>query len=455
MAQKPSIPKGTRDFTPAEMARRNYIFDTIREVFHLYGFQQIETPAMENLSTLMGKYGEEGDKLLFKILNSGDFLRGVDRKLIDDGDCLRLAAQLCEKGLRYDLTVPFARFVVMHRNDLQFPFKRFQIQPVWRADRPQKGRYREFYQCDADVVGSDSLLNEVELLQMIDEVFRRLGIRITIKLNNRKVLAGIAELIGAPDKIVDITVAIDKIDKIGLDNVKAELAERGITAEAIEKITPIITLSGSNEERLTSLESLLKESETGLKGVEELREVMNGSADLGLEADLELDVSLARGLNYYTGTIIEVKARDVEIGSITGGGRYDNLTGVFGLPGVSGVGISFGADRIYDVLNALSLYPADILGVAKIMFTNFGPAEAARSLRIIKELRKAGIPAEIFPDNAKMKKQMGRADALGIPYVGIIGETELANGTVTLKNMATCQQKELSVELLAEELNRN
>lgn len=455
MAQKPSIPKGTRDFTPAEMARRNYIFDTIREVFHLYGFQQIETPAMENLSTLMGKYGEEGDKLLFKILNSGDFLRGVDRKLIDDGDCLRLAAQLCEKGLRYDLTVPFARFVVMHRNDLQFPFKRFQIQPVWRADRPQKGRYREFYQCDADVVGSDSLLNEVELLQMIDEVFRRLGIRITIKLNNRKVLAGIAELIGAPDKIVDITVAIDKIDKIGLDNVKAELAERGITAEAIEKITPIITLSGSNEERLTSLESLLKESETGLKGVEELREVMNGSADLGLEADLELDVSLARGLNYYTGTIIEVKARDVEIGSITGGGRYDNLTGVFGLPGVSGVGISFGADRIYDVLNALSLYPADILGVAKIMFTNFGTAEAARSLRIIKELRKAGIPAEIFPDNAKMKKQMGRADALGIPYVGIIGETELANGTVTLKNMATGEQKELSVELLAEELNRN
>ena len=346
MAQKPSIPKGTRDFTPAEMARRNYIFDTIREVFHLYGFQQIETPAMENLSTLMGKYGEEGDKLLFKILNSGDFLRGIDHKLIEDGEYIKLASQLCEKGLRYDLTVPFARFVVMHRNDLQFPFKRFQIQPVWRADRPQKGRYREFYQCDADVVGSDSLLNEVELLQMIDEVFRRLGIRITIKLNNRKVLAGIAELIGAPDKIIDITVAIDKIDKIGLDNVKAELAERGIPAGSIEKITPIITLSGSNEERLASLETLLKESETGLKGVEELREVMNGSVALGLVADLELDVSLARGLNYYTGTIIEVKARDVEIGSITGGGRYDNLTGVFGLPGVSGVGISFGADRI-------------------------------------------------------------------------------------------------------------
>ncbi len=321
MAQKPSIPKGTRDFTPAEMARRNYIFDTIREVFHLYGFQQIETPAMENLSTLMGKYGEEGDKLLFKILNSGDFLRGIDHKLIEDGEYIKLASQLCEKGLRYDLTVPFARFVVMHRNDLQFPFKRFQIQPVWRADRPQKGRYREFYQCDADVVGSDSLLNEVELLQMIDEVFRRLGIRITIKLNNRKVLAGIAELIGAPDKIIDITVAIDKIDKIGLDNVKAELAERGIPAGSIEKITPIITLSGSNEERLASLETLLKESETGLKGVEELREVMNGSVALGLVADLELDVSLARGLNYYTGTIIEVKARDVEIGSITGGGR--------------------------------------------------------------------------------------------------------------------------------------
>ncbi len=444
MAQKPSIPKGTRDFTPAEMARRNYIFDTIREVFHLYGFQQIETPAMENLSTLMGKYGEEGDKLLFKILNSGDFLRGVDRKLIDEGDCLKLASQLCEKGLRYDLTVPFARFVVMHRNDLQFPFKRFQIQPVWRADRPQKGRYREFYQCDADVVGSDSLLNEIELLQMVDEVFRRLGVRITIKLNNRKVLAGIAELIGEPDKIVDITVAIDKIDKIGLDNVKAELAERGISAEAIEKITPIITLSGSNDERLASLASLLAESETGLKGVEELRTVMNGTAALGLEADLELDVSLARGLNYYTGTIIEVKARDVEIGSITGGGRYDNLTGVFGLSGVSGVGISFGADRIYDVLNALDLYPAEIQGAAKIMFTNFGEAEAAASLRIIKELRREGIAAEIFPDAAKMKKQMGRADALGIPYVGIVGETELANGTVTLKNMTTGEQQELS-----------
>ncbi len=452
MAQKPSIPKGTRDFTPAEMARRNYIFDTIREVFHLYGFQQIETPAMENLSTLMGKYGEEGDKLLFKILNSGDFLRGVDPKLIEAGDCPRLAAQLCEKGLRYDLTVPFARFVVMHRNELQFPFKRFQIQPVWRADRPQKGRYREFYQCDADVVGSDSLLNEVELLQMIDEVFRRLGIRITIKLNNRKVLAGIAELIGAPDKIVDITVAIDKIDKIGLDKVKEELAERGISAEAIDKITPIITLSGSNEERLESLASLLASSETGLKGVEELREVMAGTAALGLEAILELDVSLARGLNYYTGTIIEVKAKDVEIGSITGGGRYDNLTGVFGMPGLSGVGISFGADRIYDVLNTLDLYPAEIQGAARVMFTNFGPAEASAPCASCEALRAAGISAEIYPDCAKMKKQMGRADALGIPFVAIIGETELANGTVTLKNMTTGEQQELSVEQLVNAL---
>ena len=453
MAQKPSNPKGTRDFTPAEMARRNYIFDTIREVFRLYGFQQIETPAMENLSTLMGKYGEEGDKLLFKILNSGDFLRGVDPKLIEDGDCLRLAAQLCEKGLRYDLTVPFARFVVMHRNDLQFPFKRFQIQPVWRADRPQKGRYREFYQCDADVVGSDSLLNEIELLQMVDEVFSRLGVRITIKLNNRKVLAGIAELIGAPDKIVDITVAIDKIDKIGLEKVQEELAERGISPEAIEKITPIITLSGTNDERLTRLAELLADSETGVKGIEELRTVMDGTEALGLRADLELDVSLARGLNYYTGTIIEVKARDVEIGSITGGGRYDNLTGVFGLPGVSGVGISFGADRIYDVLNTLNLYPAEIQGAAKIMFTNFGPAEATASLRIIKQLREAGIAAEIFPDSAKMKKQMGRADALGIPYVGIIGETELADGTVTLKDMTTGEQTSLTPEALIARLS--
>ncbi|MCM1356397.1 MAG: histidine--tRNA ligase [Staphylococcus sp.] len=434
------------------MARRNYIFDTIRTVFHLFGFQQIETPAMENLSTLMGKYGEEGDKLLFKTLNSGDFLKGVDQSLIESGDCVHLVPKICEKGLRYDLTVPFARFVVMHRNELSFPFKRFQIQPVWRADRPQKGRYREFYQCDADIVGSDSLLNEIELLQMVDEVFHRLGIRTTIKLNNRKVLAGIAELVGAPDKIVDITVAIDKIDKIGLDNVKAELSERGLSTEAIDKITPIITLSGSNEERLEQLSALLAGSETGLKGVEELREVMEGSKRLGLLADLELDVSLARGLNYYTGTIIEVKARDVEIGSITGGGRYDNLTGVFGLPGVSGVGISFGADRIYDVLNTLELYPADIAGAAKVMFTNFGPAEAVRSLEVIKQLRTHGIAAEIYPDASKMKKQMSRADALGIPFVAIIGESELENNCVTLKNMTTGEQKQLCVDDLIKEL---
>lgn len=445
MAQKPSIPKGTRDFTPAEMARRNYIFDTIRDVFHLFGFHQIETPAMENLSTLMGKYGEEGDKLLFKILNSGDFLRGVDPGLIETHDCPKIAAQTCEKGLRYDLTVPFARFVVMHRNELQFPFKRFQIQPVWRADRPQKGRYREFYQCDADVVGSDSLINEIELLQLVDEVFRRLGIRITIKLNNRKVLAGIADLVGASDKIVDITVAIDKIDKIGLEKVQEELVERGLSPEAVKLITPVITLSGSNSERLEQLSSLLASSETGLKGIEELREVMAGTESLGLNADLELDVSLARGLNYYTGTIIEVKARDVEIGSITGGGRYDNLTGVFGLPGVSGVGISFGADRIYDVLNTLELYPSCITESVKVMFVNFGIAEAARSLAVIRELRSAGIAAEIYPDCAKMKKQMGRADALGIPFVAIIGESELADGTVTLKDMATGEQDRLSI----------
>ena len=453
MAQKPSIPRGTRDFTPAEMARRNYIFDTIRDVFHLFGYRQIETPAMENLSTLMGKYGEEGDKLLFKILNSGDFLRGVDPKLIESGDCGKLAAKLCEKGLRYDLTVPFARFVVMHRNELSFPFKRFQIQPVWRADRPQKGRYREFYQCDADVVGSDSLLNEIELLQLIDEVFSRLGVRITIKLNNRKVLAGIAELVGAPEKIVDITVAIDKIDKIGLDNVKAELSERGLSVEAIDKITPLLSLSGSNAEKLSKLEELLGSNEIGRKGIDELREVMDGTERLGLRAMLELDVSLARGLNYYTGTIIEVKARDVEIGSITGGGRYDNLTGVFGLPGVSGVGISFGADRIYDVLNTLELYPANIEGAAKVMFTNFGTAEAARSLAIIKQLRANGIAAEIYPDTAKMKKQMGRADTLAIPYVAIIGETELQNDCVTLKDMTSGEQRQLSTEELIKALS--
>lgn len=437
---KPSIPKGTRDFSTVEMARRNYIFDTIRKVFGLYGYNPIETPAMENLSTLMGKYGEEGDKLLFKILNSGDFLRGADKVLIESGDTVRLASQICEKGLRYDLTVPFARYVVQHRNELQMPFKRYQIQPVWRADRPQKGRYREFYQCDADVVGSDSLLNEVELLQMIDEVFRRLKISIILKLNNRKVLAGFAELIGAPDKIVDITVAIDKLDKIGLDNVNAELLERGLTQEQVDTLQPILAISGSVDERLDAIEFLLATSETGRKGVEELREVIGGVQALGLEAELDLDVSLARGLNYYTGTIIEVKARDVQIGSITGGGRYDNLTGVFGMPGLSGVGISFGADRIYDVLNTLDLYPAEATTSTQVMFINFGAAEAAASMKMMKELRSAGIACEIYPDAAKMKKQMAYANSASVPYVAMVGESEMQAGKMALKNMATGEQ---------------
>ena len=446
MAQKPSIPKGTRDFSPAEMAKRNYIFDTIRDVFRLFGYKQIETPAMENLSTLMGKYGEEGDKLLFKILNSGDFLRSADKALIDAGDCVHLTPQLCEKGLRYDLTVPFARYVVQHRGELQFPFKRFQIQPVWRADRPQKGRYREFYQCDADVVGSDSLLNEVELIQLIDEVFSRLKINITIKLNNRKVLAGIAELIGAPEKIVDITVAIDKIDKIGIDNVNAELRDKGLPEEAVSKLNPILSISGTLEERLEQLDVILSSSEIGRKGVAELREVVGGVMSLGLRAMLDLDVSLARGLNYYTGTIIEVKAQDVQIGSITGGGRYDNLTGVFGLDGVSGVGISFGADRIYDVLNALDLYPENASAATRVMFTNFGVAEAAASMKMIKQLRAAGISAEIYPDSSKMKKQMSYANALAIPYVAIVGETELAEGKMMLKDMNAGTQQLVTVE---------
>ena len=445
MAQKPSIPKGTRDFGPLEMARRNYIFDTIRSVFKLFGYAQIETPAMENLSTLMGKYGEEGDKLLFKILNSGDYLRDVDQQLLDSRDYVKLTPKICEKGLRYDLTVPFARFVVQHRNDLQMPFKRFQIQPVWRADRPQKGRYREFYQCDADVVGSDSLVNEIELLQLIDEVFARLGIRIVIKLNNRKVLSGIAELIGAPEKITDITVAIDKIDKIGIDAVNVELIERGISQEAVDMLRPIITMGGSTGNRLQQLAQTLASSEIGMKGVGELREVISGTEALGLRAELELDVSLARGLNYYTGTIIEVKAADVAIGSITGGGRYDNLTGVFGMPGLSGVGISFGADRIYDVLNALDLYPADTLSGPKVMFVNFGAAEAAAAMKMLKAMREAGIAAEIYPDEAKMKKQMGRADALGIPFVAIIGEDEMNTSAVTVKNMATGEQQRLTL----------
>lgn len=452
MAQKPSIPKGTRDFTAEEMAKRNYIFDTIRDVFRLFGFRQIETPAMENLSTLMGKYGEEGDRLLYKILNSGDFLSGVDRTLIDENQTTRLAAKICEKGLRYDLTVPFARFVVQHRNELQMPFKRFQIQPVWRADRPQKGRYREFYQCDADVVGSESLYNEAELLQMIDEVFARLGVRIAIKLNNRKVLAGIAEVIGAPDKLIDITVAIDKIEKIGIEKVNEELAERGLSAESIAALQPILSISGSLEERLNALEKVLADNEIGHKGVEELKFVCDTTMKLGLRAELDLDVSLARGLNYYTGTIIEVKALDVAIGSITGGGRYDNLTGVFGLPGLSGVGISFGADRIYDVLNTLNLYPAETRAASKIIFTNFGEKEADASLKVIKALRHAGIAAELYPEASKMKKQIGYADSMQIPYVGIIGESELENGTITLKNLASGEQQQLTTEQLIEAL---
>ena len=440
MAQKPSIPKGTRDFSPAEMAKRNYIFDTIKQVFALHGFRQIETPAMENLSTLMGKYGEEGDKLLFKILNSGDFLKNASDEQLLDRNCPRLTSALCEKGLRYDLTVPFARYVVQHRDELQMPFKRFQIQPVWRADRPQKGRYREFYQCDADVVGSNSLLNEVELVQMIDTVFRKFGIRVSIKINNRKILSGIAEIIGEADKIVDITVAIDKLDKIGLDNVNAELASKGIPQEAIDKLQPIILLSGTNEEKLETLKTVLAASETGLKGVEESEFILKTIAGLGIQSDVELDLTLARGLNYYTGAIFEVKALDVQIGSISGGGRYDNLTGVFGMEGVSGVGISFGADRIYDVLNQLDLYPKDAVDGTQLLFVNFGEAEAAYVLPVLAKVRAAGIRAEIYPDSAKMKKQMGYANNKAIPFVAIVGENEMNEGKLTLKNMTTGEQ---------------
>ena len=448
MAQKPTIPKGTRDFNPTEMARRNYIFDTIKDSFRRYGYLQIETPAMENLSTLMGKYGEEGDKLLFKILNSGDFLKDVNPDDLENKHLARLTNQMCEKGLRYDLTVPFARFVVMHRNDLQMPFKRYQIQPVWRADRPQKGRYREFYQCDADVVGSDSLENEIELLSLIDDVMGRFGIRSTIKVNNRKILSGIAEVIGEEDKIVDITVAIDKIDKIGIEKVNDELREKGLSEESITKLKPLLTLSGSNEEKLTLLEGLLHDSETGMKGIAELREVIEGIDDLGHSCDVEIDVSLARGLNHYTGTIIEVKAKDVEIGSITGGGRYDNLTGVFGVSGLSGVGISFGADRIYDVLNQLGLYPQEIGTSVKVMFVNFGGEEMKASRRYVNALRRSGVSASLYPDNTKMKKQMTYANVHSIPYVAIVGETELQEGKITLKDMAAGTQQTVSIEEL-------
>ena len=446
MAQKPSIPKGTRDFSPIEMAKRNYIFNTIKEVFLLYGFQQIETPAMENLSTLMGKYGEEGDKLLFKMLNSGDYLKNAPAEMLEQHDYLHLIPKISEKGLRYDLTVPFARYVVMHRNDIQFPFKRYQIQPVWRADRPQKGRYREFYQCDADVVGSDSLMNEIELIGMIDEVFKRFGINVIIKINNRKVLSGIAEVIGAPDKIVDITVAIDKIDKIGLSNVNAELLEKGLSQDAVDALQPLLTLSGSNKEKLVTLSTLLASSEVGMKGVEELRYVLTNSEAQQPKGVVELDVSLARGLNYYTGTIIEVKAKDVAIGSITGGGRYDNLTGVFGMPGTSGVGISFGADRIYDVLNTLELYPKDTLASTKVLFVNFGEKEGAQSLQYVMKLRANGIPAEIYPDSTKMKKQMSYANDKNVAYVAMVGETEMANGTIALKCMETGEQENLTID---------
>lgn len=446
MAQKPSIPKGTRDFSPIEMAKRNYIFNTIKEVFLLYGFQQIETPAMENLSTLMGKYGEEGDKLLFKMLNSGDYLKNAPAELLEQHDYIHLIPKISEKGLRYDLTVPFARYVVMHRNDIQFPFKRYQIQPVWRADRPQKGRYREFYQCDADVVGSDSLMNEIELVGMIDEVFKRFGINVIIKINNRKVLSGIAEVIGAPDKIVDITVAIDKIDKIGLENVNAELLEKGLSQDAVDALQPLLTLSGSNEEKLATLSTLLASSEVGMNGVEELRYVLTNSEAQQPKGVVELDVSLARGLNYYTGTIIEVKAKDVAIGSITGGGRYDNLTGVFGMSGTSGVGISFGADRIYDVLNTLELYPKDTLASTKVLFVNFGEKEGAQSLQYVMKLRANGIPAEIYPDSTKMKKQMSYANEKNVAYVAMVGETEMANGSIALKCMETGEQENLTID---------
>ena len=446
--QKPSIPKGTRDFSPEEMAKRNYIFNTIREVYHLYGFQQIETPAMENLSTLMGKYGEEGDKLLFKILNSGDCFSGISCEELMEKNPVKFAAKACEKGLRYDLTVPFARFVVQHWNEISFPFKRYQIQPVWRADRPQKGRYREFYQCDGDVVGSDSLINEVELIQIMDEVFHRFGIRVCIKMNNRKILSGIAEILGAADKIVDITVAIDKLDKIGLEKVNEELREKGLSEEAINKLQPVIMLSGTNREKIASLKNVLAASETGLKGIAEMEFILDRIEKLTLRAELELDLTLARGLNYYTGAIFEVKALDVQIGSITGGGRYDNLTGVFGMEGVSGVGISFGADRIFDVLNQLDLYPKDALQTTQLLFVNFGEKEEAYLLPLVAQVRAAGIRTELYPESAKMKKQMGYADTKKIPYVAIVGETEMAEGKINVKNMITGEQQLLTVDEL-------
>ena len=449
---KPSIPKGTRDFGPEEMAKRNYIFNTIREVYALYGFQQIETPAMETLHTLMGKYGDEGDKLLFKVLNSGDYFKGITDEELMERDTLHLQTKLCEKGLRYDLTVPFARYVVMHREELQLPFKRYQIQPVWRADRPQKGRYREFYQCDADVVGSDSLLNEVELMQIVDTVFSRFGVRVCIKINNRKILSGIAEVIGEADKIVDITVAIDKLEKIGLDNVNEELRKDGISEEAINKLHPIISLSGTNDEKLNVIRDVLKDSETGLKGVKETQFILDTLKATGLDNKIELELTLARGLNYYTGAIFEVKALDTPMGSITGGGRYDNLTGIFGMPGLSGVGISFGADRIYDVLNALNLYPEEAVSATQLLFINFGEKETAYCLPIAKAAREAGVRTEVYPDCAKMKKQMNYANAKHVAFVALAGENEIAQGKITLKNMLTGEQKLITPRELLNEL---
>ena len=452
--QKPSIPKGTRDFTPAEVAKRNYIFDTIKEVYLLYGYQQIETPAMENLSTLMGKYGEEGDKLLFKILNSGNYLSAIDGDDLQAGDSAKTAVKIADRGLRYDLTVPFARFVVMHRNEITFPFKRFQIQPVWRADRPQRGRYREFFQCDADVVGSDSLLNEVELIQIIDEVFNRLHINVAVKLNNRKILSGIAEIIDESERITDITVAIDKLDKIGLDKVNEELRERGVSEQAIEKLQPIIKLEGSNSEKLDTLREVLAASETGLKGVEEIAYILDKSAQMGLRSEVQLDLTLARGLNYYTGAIIEVKALDVEIGSITGGGRYDNLTGIFGMPDVSGVGISFGADRIYDVLTQLDQFPESSKQGAQVLFVNFGEKEENYILPMLSKLRQKGVRAEIYPESAKMKRQMTYANNNNISYVALVGENEINEGKITLKNMKSGEQGMLTVEEVIEALTK-
>lgn len=445
---KPSIPKGTRDFSPVEMAKRNYIFDTIRSVYSLYGFRQIETPAMETLQTLLGKYGEEGDKLLFRVLNSGDYLSKVTDEQLKARNSVALSSKICEKGLRYDLTVPFARFVVMHRDEIQLPFKRYQIQPVWRADRPQKGRYREFYQCDADIVGSDSLLNEVELVQIMDTVFQRLGIRVQIKINNRKLLSGIAEIVGEADKIVDITVAIDKLDKIGLDKVNEELQADGISEEAIAKLQPVISLSGTNAEKLQTMGNFLADSEIGMKGIEELRFILEVAGKVELKNELQLDLTLARGLNYYTGAIFEVKALDTPMGSITGGGRYDNLTGIFGMPGISGVGISFGADRIYDVLNTLDLYPKEITTNTQVLFINFGEKETEYCLPILCKARENGIRTELFPDSAKMKKQMSYANANNIPFVVLAGDNEMQSGVVTLKNMETGEQKQVTPDEL-------